>query len=81
MTLSVTDPSRQSGCAASAAHRTLLQLAYYYLPDSSSGVQRAVRMVKYLPVFGYDLKLKLQIWKLGVRQNRLAQMIEFTKRC
>lgn len=32
----------------------LILLAYYYLPDNTSGVQRAVRLAKYLPRHGYD---------------------------
>ena len=32
----------------------LLFLAYYYPPWNTSGVQRAVRMVKYLPENGYS---------------------------
>ncbi|HLN03594.1 MAG TPA: glycosyltransferase [Bryobacteraceae bacterium] len=34
--------------------RSLILLAYYYLPDNTSGVQRAVRLAKYLPRHGYD---------------------------
>jgi hypothetical protein len=34
--------------------RNLVLLAYYYLPDNTSGVQRAVRMAKFLPENGYD---------------------------
>jgi len=33
---------------------SVILLAYYYLPDNTSGVQRAVRMAKYLPRYGYD---------------------------
>lgn len=43
-----------------SAHRdhsdetSVILLAYYYLPDNTSGVQRAVRLAKYLPQHGYD---------------------------
>jgi glycosyltransferase involved in cell wall biosynthesis len=33
----------------------LILLAYYYLPDNTSGVQRAVRLAKYLPRLGYHV--------------------------
>jgi hypothetical protein len=33
--------------------RNILVLAYYYLPATTSGVQRAVRFAKYLPQYGY----------------------------
>ena len=32
----------------------MILFAYYYLPDNTSGVQRAVRISKYLPQFGFD---------------------------
>ncbi len=35
-------------------HRRLLLLAYYYPPCNTSGVQRALRLVKYLPENGYS---------------------------
>lgn len=31
----------------------IILLAYYYLPHTTSGVQRAVRLAKYLPQYGY----------------------------
>lgn len=34
--------------------RKVILFAYYYLPDNTSGVQRAVRIAKYLPEFGFD---------------------------
>lgn len=34
--------------------KSLILLAYYYLPDNTSGVQRAVRLAKYLPQHGYN---------------------------
>jgi glycosyltransferase involved in cell wall biosynthesis len=34
------------------ARRDVILLAYYYLPDNTSGVQRAVRLAKYLPADG-----------------------------
>jgi len=34
--------------------RKVILFAYYYLPDNTSGVQRAVRMARYLPEHGYD---------------------------
>ena len=37
--------------------KSLILLAYYYLPDNTSGVQRAVRLAKYLPRHGYDIKV------------------------
>ena len=36
------------------ASKKILLFAYYYLPDNTSGVQRAVRMAKYLPRYGFD---------------------------
>jgi len=35
------------------SHRVIL-LAYYFPPDNTSGVQRAVRIAKYLPHFGFQ---------------------------
>jgi glycosyltransferase involved in cell wall biosynthesis len=34
------------------AEKNLILLAFYYLPDNTSGVQRAVRLAKYLPSVG-----------------------------
>lgn len=34
--------------------KKIIIFAYYYLPDNTSGVQRAVRMAKYLPHYGID---------------------------
>jgi glycosyltransferase involved in cell wall biosynthesis len=34
--------------------KKVIIIAYYYLPDNTSGVQRAVRMAKYLPLYGLD---------------------------
>jgi len=38
---------------ANSGGRNILLLAYYYLPQITSGVQRAVRFAKYLPRSGY----------------------------
>lgn len=37
----------------SQAPKPVLLLAYYYLPWNTSGVQRALRLAKYLPEYGY----------------------------
>src|SRR5215471_322223 len=34
--------------------RNVILFAYYFLPDNTSGVQRAVRIAKYLPQFGFE---------------------------
>ncbi len=34
--------------------KKVILFAYYYLPDNTSGVQRAVRIARYLPQFGFD---------------------------
>ena len=44
-------PSAES---APQHQKSVILLAYYYLPDNTSGVQRAVRLAKYLPRHGYD---------------------------
>jgi hypothetical protein len=40
-------------CVTALPGKGLLLLAYYYLPGNTSGVQRAVRLTKYLPRNGY----------------------------
>jgi len=44
------------GCvfASSPSSKPVILFAYYYLPDNTSGVQRAVRFSKYLPKFGHN---------------------------
>jgi glycosyltransferase involved in cell wall biosynthesis len=37
-----------------SSSKKVILLAYYFLPDNTSGVQRAVRMFQYLPQFGLD---------------------------
>jgi glycosyltransferase involved in cell wall biosynthesis len=37
-----------------APSNKVILFAYYFLPDNTSGVQRAVRIAKYLPAYGFD---------------------------
>lgn len=39
---------------SSSSSESVILFAYYYLPDNTSGVQRAVRISKYLPKFGHN---------------------------
>jgi len=42
------------GMAVSGARRGVALLAFYFPPENTSGVQRALRMYRYLPEFGYQ---------------------------
>lgn len=46
------EPSAQA--SAGSARRSVLIIAYYFPPMGGSGVQRPVKLAKYLPDFGWD---------------------------